>query len=119
MGKKVKVDKVYAHQIKSDNFQLFVDAGLEDWYNHFSQQFKYARAWANTGQFTPQEAKAWAKIVDGRPYKAVEFLDNGFTPETAAPWCKNTLYKPAHCAELVKQGRTPRSIVHPRPQRTR
>lgn len=111
--------KFYAHQVNAANFKLFQEAGLEEWHKHFSTQFRYAKAWADTGEFTPQEAKVWAQVMEGNPTYALDFKAHGFTPETAAPWFRNTTYNAAHCAKLAAQGRAPRMITQPRPQRTR
>lgn len=67
--------------------------------------------WIDTGVFTPAEAKAWAKALEGQAQNAAKFKQLGFGLEEATAWVRNTTYSPELCAELKRQGRAPREIT--------
>lgn len=117
MKKSKLADKVYAHQMVAENYQKFVEAEMTTWWE-FTHRLEYAQAWKEHTQFTPQEAKIWAREFEGNPHYAAEYRQVVDDPIEAGKWWRLG-YSVEFCIERKKMGRKPRRVTQPRPQQLR
>lgn len=109
--------RIYAQQMKAEMYQRFIDADMTDWWV-FNHMLEYAQDWKKHTQFTPEEAKMWAKEFEGNPHYAVKYQKVVDDPIEAGKWWRLG-YSVEFCIQRKKMGRKPRKVSQSRPQQLR